>query len=80
MSRSVDKVKCVFLTIEFVLHLDGVALDGDATFFLQIHIVEHLSVRNVDGLGTFQQSVGQRTLSVVDVSNDAEIAYVFHVG
>jgi len=63
-----------------VIHLYGVALDGDATFSLQVHAVEHLLVKLTVGkrTGVFQQAVGQGALAVVDMGNDTEVTGVFH--
>ena len=80
MSRSVNKVQYVFLAILHILHLDGVALDGDAALALQVHIVKHLILEFtvVYGFGILEKTVGQRALSVVDMRYDAEISNVFH--
>jgi hypothetical protein len=57
----VDQVQDVLLTIELVVHLDGLALDGDAALALQVHVVQvlrlHVAVGN--GAGDLQQTVGQ---------------------
>ena len=43
MSWGVDKVERVLLAIaSVVLHLYGVALDGDTLLALEVHVVEHL--------------------------------------
>ena len=78
VTRGVDEVEHIVLSVQGVVHLDGVTFDGDASFFFEVHIVEHLSGRHFDGLSAFEQSVGQGTFSVVDVGNDAEIANVVH--
>ena len=78
MSRGVNQVKDVLLSLISVFHLDGVALDGDASFTLQVHIVKHLSLRNLDGVRVLKQAVGQCRFAVVDMGNDAEIADIFH--
>jgi transketolase len=56
-------------------------LYGDALFLLQIHGIQHLCshVTAVDGIGKFEQSVGQSALSVIYMCNDAEIPNVFHL-
>jgi len=60
--------------------LYGVALYGNTLLALQIHVVEHLILHLalVERIRLFQQSVGQRTLAVVDMGDNTEIAYVFH--
>ncbi len=81
VSRGIDQVQGVLLAVaRRVGHLDRMALDRDALFALELHIVEHLGLHFalVQRIGLFQQAVGQRTLAVVDVCDDAEIAYVLH--
>ena len=67
VSGRVNQVQDILLPLELILvaiirmlHLDGMTLDGDAAFLLQVHVVQHLSLRNLDGVSPFQQSVGQR--------------------
>ena len=66
MSRCVNQVQdkllsLVFflLTIIHMLHLDGMTLDGDTTFLLQVHVIKHLTLGDLDGLGFLQESVSQ---------------------
>ena len=80
VSRSIDEVEDVSLSILcLVLHLDGVALDGDTTFPLQVHVVKHLSLSNLDGLSLLQQTVCQGTFTMVDMCNNAEISYFIYI-
>ncbi len=81
VSGSVDEIECVVLAVEHIIHLNGVALDCDAAFALQIHVVEHLGFHIFGryGVGIFQQSVGKGRLAMVDVGYYAEIAYIFHL-
>ena len=80
MSRSVNQVERIFRAVLHVVHLDGVALDGDAALTLQIHVVQHLGLHVLarHRVGDFQQTVGQRALAVVDMRHDAEVAYCLH--
>ena len=80
VSRSVDQVKRVFLTILHIVHLDGMTLDGDATLSLQVHVVEHLSLHVFTGygIGVLEQTIGERALAVVDMRHDTEVAYCLH--
>ena len=78
VSRRVDEVQAVGFAFVHVFHLYGVALDGDAPFAFQVHIIEHLPLRHLDGVGKFEQSVGQGTFAVVNVGDDAEVAYMLH--
>ena len=90
MPRSVNEVKgvigCWLLAIGFlpvaVLHLDSVAFDGDATLFLQIHIIEDLilHVSHVNGSCQLQHSVGEGAFAVVNMGNNTKITYIFHFG
>ena len=83
VSRSVYQVEYVVFSVgRLVVHLNGMALDGDAALTLQIHIVEHLPLGDLNGLRLFQQAVGQRRLSMVDVGDDTKIpnvAYRVHL-
>ena len=79
MTRRVNQVQSVLFAVECVIHLDCMALDGDATFLFKVHIVEHLSLRNLNRLGTFEQTVSQGTFTVVNMGDNAEIAYVIHL-
>ena len=76
--RSVYQVERMAL----IVHLDSVRLNGDAAFFLQVHIVQNLvlHVPNIDGTRQFQHTIGECTLTVIDVRDDAKITYLFHFG
>lgn len=78
MSRGVNQVQYVFLALVHILHLDGMTFDGDATLFLQIHVVKHLTFSHLNGFGIFKHTVSKRRLSVVDVSDDTEVSDMFH--
>jgi len=56
------------------------ALDGDPSFTLKVHVIEHLSlhVLRAHRVGVFKQTVGKRRLAVVDMGYDAEISYILH--
>ena len=77
VSRGVDEVEHIVLPVLRRVHQgDGVGLDGDAPFPLQIHVVQQLVLHlpQGDGLGLLQNAVRQGGLAVVDVGHDAEIA------
>ena len=79
----VDHVKHVVRSIRMVIiHLDGVTLDGNTAFPLEIHIIELLVhfLSFTYGLRVIKQSVREGTLTVVNVGNNAEIADVLHGG
>ena len=80
VTRRVNKVENVLLALVVVLHLDGVALDGNAALAFQVHVVEHLilEIAVAHGLGILQQTVGQRALAVINMRNNTEISNIFH--
>jgi len=55
---------------------DGLGLDGDAPFPLEVHRVEdllaHLTRRH--GLGQLEDAIRERRLAMVDVRDDREVA------
>ena len=61
-------------------HLYGVAFDGNATFALKVHVVQHLCfhVFGCNGAGIFEKSVGKSGFAVVYVRYYAEVAYMVH--
>ena len=76
MSGRVDHIESERLPFEGPRHAYGLALDGDATFALNIHAVQvlvaHISTCNHPG--ELKHAVSQGGLAVIDVSDDAEIA------
>jgi hypothetical protein len=58
-----------------------VALDGYSTFTFQVHVIENLSLHvfALNGFGHLKQSVGQRTLTVVDMGNNAKVTDILHL-
>ena len=83
MARRIDEVELVLGAIERAVgHRHRLALDGDAPFPLQLHLVQKLRfhVLGPDGAGDLQKAVGQGGFAVVDVGDDAKVAYalLFH--
>ena len=80
MSRSVNKVESISFTIMHILHLYSMALNGDATLAFKVHVIKHLGLHILSHHGTcgFKESVGKRTLAMVDMGNNAEISYRVH--
>ena len=79
MSGRVDQIELVVFAVGRAIdHPHSVQLDGDAALPLQIeavqHLLFHLPLR--ERAGGFEQAVGQRGLAVIDVRDNAEIAYV----
>jgi hypothetical protein len=54
------------------------ALNGNAAFALQVHVVKHLSLSHLDGLGALEESVGKRRFAVVNMCDNTEIPNMFH--
>ena len=81
MPGRVDQVQHPLFASICIVHLDRMALDGDSALAFEIHIVEHLGLHVFGGdcLGVLEQSVGEGTFPVVDVGDDAEVAYVVHI-
>ena len=80
MAGGIDQVEDVFLTLRLKIHLNGVTLDRNPPFSFQIHIIQHLfpriTIRN--SIGPLKETVGQGRFTVVNMGNDAKVAYVFH--
>ncbi|MBA7715193.1 hypothetical protein ES703_124234 [subsurface metagenome] len=78
VAGGVNEVEGVILAIGVAVdHPDGVGLDGDPPLTLQVHVVQHLGLHLLagQGVGQLQEAVGQGGLAVVDVGDDAEVAY-----
>ena len=80
MPRSVDKIQDIVFPLKGVFHLNGVAFNGNAPLPLQVHIIQQLILffALCYRTGLIEQTVGQGTLPVIDMRNDAEIPNVFH--
>ena len=77
VSRSIDQVE----GIPLMIHLDGMALNRNTTFLLQVHVVEHLilHIPNIHRSGELQHTIGQGTFPVVYVRNNTKITYLIHI-
>jgi hypothetical protein len=80
MPGCIDQIEHVVLPILRVVHLDGVALDGNAPFALEVHVVERLFLKfaGVDRSGHLEQSISEGTLPMINMGDDAEVSYVLH--
>ena len=60
---------------------DGVALDGNAPFTLEIHGVQDLfpEIPGAYQTGVLDEAVGQGGFPVIDVGNDAEVTGLAHI-
>ncbi len=77
MTRSVDQMQDVVATIiGLPRQTDALRFDRDATLTLDVHLVQILGthVTGLDDAGDTEHPVGERRLTVVDVSDDAEVA------
>ena len=54
------------------------APEGNATFAPQIHVIEHLPFGHLYRIGVFQQTIGQRGFTMVNVRNNAKVSYILH--
>ena len=81
MSGRIDQVEIIGFTILFQFHLNGMAFYGNSPLAFQVHIIQHLFLQVPSGYrpGQFQQAVSQRTFPMVNMGDDAEIAYVINV-
>ncbi|OAV71736.1 hypothetical protein Barb7_03162 [Bacteroidales bacterium Barb7] len=80
MSRRINQIQRIGFAVFHVIHLYGMALDGNAALALQIHIVQHLRLHvfGINGFGGFKQAVCQGTFAVIYMSDDTEITDILH--
>ena len=79
MPGGVDQVEIIGLPVfGDVVHVDGGSLDGDALFFFEFHVVEHLRghVAVCNRVGELQQAVSEGGLAVVDMGDDGEVSNI----
>ena len=82
VARGVDKVQLVGLTVAgLIVQGDALRLDGDPAFALKIHGVQnlgfHFTIRQATA--NLDNTVRQRRLTVVDVSDDRKVTYILHI-
>ena len=81
MPGGVDQVEFEVLPVPAgVWQSDGVALDSNAPFTLEIHSVQDLvpEFPVAYEAGILDEAIGQGGLAVIDVGNDAEVAGLGH--
>ena len=83
MSWCVHQVELIGHAIfSFVIQPDRLGFDGDAAFTFQVHVIQdllfHFTVRQ--STTVLDQTVSQRRLTVINMSNDGEISYMRGVG
>jgi len=81
VSGRVNEIQDIIASFELIFHLDGMALDGYASFPFQIHIIQNLILKIpfCQGMCNLNQAVSQGTFSMVNVCNDAEISDPVHL-
>ena len=81
VTGGVNKIKYIFLPVGvLVINLDGVALDSDAFFSFEVHIVQHL-VHHFpvgDGIGCLQKTICQGAFTMVNMRDDTKIPDMLH--
>ena len=79
MTRSVDQVEGVDFSLFFVLKPNALRFYRDAALFFDIHRIHHLcahlTIRYRAAL--LNETICERTFSVVDMGNYREVAYIF---
>ena len=83
MSRGIDEVEEIGLSIlGEVLERNALRLDGDPTFPLDVHGIEHLRRHLAFGQpsANLDEAVGKRGFAVIDVGDDGEVADMLHAG
>ena len=78
VSRGVNQIQNILFLLIHILHLYGMAFDGDTPLFFKVHVIQHLSFSHLYGIGKFQQPIRQGRFAVVDVGNNAKVAYILH--
>ena len=81
MPWGIDEVELIIDTIlGDIAQGDALRLDGDAALALEIHRVEHLLLHLalLQAATHLDEPIGERTLAVVDMGDDREIANVRH--
>ena len=85
MARRVHQVEDVILAVlGVIIQPDGLRLDRDAAFALDIHGIEHLFLARHFAIRQparrLDQAVGQRRFAMVDMGDDGEVADVGNRG
>lgn len=85
MARRIDQIKLVIISFSVaVVESDRLRFDRYTALALQVHGVQKLvgKITALDRASQFNQTIGQRRLAMVYMSNDAEVANIsrFHLG
>ena len=79
MTGRINEIEDILLAVGVaIVETNRLCFDRDASFPFDIHRVEYLftHVSRRDRAGSLNQSVGERRLAVIDMSNDRKIADV----
>ena len=81
VTRGVDEIKHILLTIQNIIHLNGVRLDCDTSLTLQIHIIKKLILFFTlsNSSSSIEQTIGQSAFTMVNMGNNAKITNVLHL-
>ena len=82
MSRRVNQVELIHLPIAcFIVERGGLRFNSNAALFFDVHGVEHLRTHfaQIQTAAVLDKTVGKCRFTVVDVGNNGEIPYVFHI-
>src|SRR5258708_20258014 len=82
MTRRVDEVQLVQLAGDGLeRERDALRFDGDASFTLQIHRVEHLRLHfpGFETAAFLNESISQSRFAVINMSNDGKVADILHL-
>ena len=82
VTRRINQIELVLVAVlRGVMKANALRFNSDAAFALEVHGVEHLLVHFAlrKRAGHLQQAVRERGLAVIDVRDDAKIAYELRV-
>ena len=82
VSRSINQVELIHLPVAcFIVERGGLRFNGNAALFFDVHGIEHLRTHfaQIQTATVLDKTVSKRRFAVVDVGNNGEIPYVFHI-
>ena len=79
MSGSVDEIQLKRFSVMSVVHPDRLHLNSNAALTFEVHRVEHLVFHfaMLYRFGSFEHTISQRRLTMVDVRDNTKIPYIF---
>src|SRR3954471_21416802 len=80
MTGCVYQVEDIISAILLILHLNGMAFNGNTFLTFQVHIIKHLvhHVAHTNSMRMLEQAVGKRTFTMINMCDDTEIADLLH--